>query len=157
MGQIKYPRDYQIYPCFNLPIPLYLPFSSLSYCTFLLQVSLNAQITSVQKISELQGNLPRETLRSESFGASITLMSDLDNDGTRDLIVGSPDSRNETFSRGRGSIWILYMKTRRPGKKEKKRYSSPQKFRLQSNLGFSVAVLSDLDQDGIPEIAVGRP
>ena len=85
---------------------------------------------------------------SAELGAKLSLLADLDHDGTTDLLVAAPGSGERDVVAGRvfavsgatGSI--LYSCTLQ---------------RVGDNFGRALAVLDDHDGDGVPEFAVGAP
>lgn len=81
--------------------------------------------------------------KGERLGASVA-MGDADGDGLADLVAGAPD-----HDEGRGRVWI--------------RLASGAKGPLvtgraaEGGLGEAVAFVSDLNGDGLPEVAAGAP
>lgn len=98
---------------------------------------------------ELLRVLHGQTDEQDHFGAAICSMPDLDGDGVPDVLIGAPREPRE--ERGRtGAVYAFSGKT---GKLV---------YRIQGEsdedwLGGSLAVLSDLDGDGVHEALIGAP
>ncbi|XP_052021876.1 integrin alpha-7 isoform X2 [Apodemus sylvaticus] len=88
---------------------------------------------------------------TSGFGYSLAV-TDLNNDGWADLIVGAP----YFFERQEELGGAVYVYVNRDG-----RWADISPLRLcgspDSMFGISLAVLGDLNQDGFPDIAVGAP
>jgi VCBS repeat-containing protein len=89
----------------------------------------------------------------EEFGISVSGIGDLNNDGTRDLAVGS------TSFGSAGDVYIFFMN--QDGTVQGWNIvgtgagNSPDD--LRSNFGYSVANLGDFDGDGVNDLLVGAP
>ena len=95
----------------------------------------------------------RETSHlATKFGRSITVLPDLDGDGTADLAVGA--IRDDQGGPDRGTLWLLFMNPDGSVADEQK-LSPVGALDAGDELGTDVALLGDLDVDGSPELAVG--
>lgn len=128
---------------------------ALSGCT----QTYSVEVDSAQKISENNGNLNVTLKPGDQFGASLTNLGDLDQDGIIDLAVGSPfDDENGT---DRGAVWILFIDDTGKVKDKLKitaglnGFSGP--LSDSEHFGSAVASPGDLDGDGIPDLVVGAP
>lgn len=94
----------------------------------------------------------------DGFGASITTVGDLNNDGTSDLIVGAP--LDDTGGTDRGAVYVLYMRADGAVASSAKIASGVGGGPTLANgddFGLSVASVGDLNNNGVPDIVVGAP
>ncbi|MEM7274511.1 MAG: putative Ig domain-containing protein [Actinomycetota bacterium] len=131
--------------------------SSGAGAVYVLFMNPDGTVRAEQKISATVGGLTGPLQYLSKFGAAVSGIGDLDDDGTPDLVVGAAyDSDGGT---GRGSAFVLLLNPDGTVRAEQKLsatdggLSSP----LDDNdfFGSSVASLGDLDGDGTFEIAVG--
>lgn len=127
---------------------------SLSGAVWILFMNANGTVQSSQKISRTNGNLGVTLANQQRFGQSIAPLGDLNNDGVLDIIVGCTELITNT-----GNLYVLFMNANGT-------VNSVQEIRqgvggFTGSLGFgdafghSVDVLSDLNGDGIIDLAVG--
>jgi len=120
---------------------------------------LNSDFTvnSYSKISETEGNLNVDLDFEDFFGGSIAILKDLDNDGIKEIAVGS--YRDDDGGTDFGSVYILFLNANGSVKKHKKiSYTEGGgSFELNNNaiFGKSIDGYSDIDSDGLIEILVG--
>lgn len=109
---------------------------------------------SFQKISDTEGGFEGTLGAASKFGQSVASLGDFDGDNITDLIVGSHTLDSV------GAVWLLFMNSNDTVKSFQKITSGEGGFRtgtLSSNchFGSSVALLGDLNNDGVPDLAVG--
>ena len=136
----------------------------------ILLLNSDGTVKSSQEISDTQGNFDALN-ENDIFGIDLVNLSDINNDGITDIAVGSPgdDDTKELLktiieqSEGssRGAVYILFLNSDGTVKDSQKISSTEGNFQqnLQSQdmFGFSTANLSDINNDGITDIAVGSP
>lgn len=118
--------------------------------------------TSYIKINSVSGNGP-PLQPFGFFGCAIANIGDLDGDGIEDLAVGAKGEvslANNTVQADGGAIYILFL-TSIGDVREYVRISGeinggPILF-TNDQFGSSIALIGDLDNDGINDIAVGAP
>ena len=109
-------------------------------------------VKSFQKISETEGGFegPLEP-GSCCFGWGLADLGDLDGDGTNDIAVGNPQT-------GNGEVFILFLNSDGTVKDEQKIADGIGGFDGdldQDQFGRDLALLGDLDGDGVNDLAVG--
>jgi hypothetical protein len=96
---------------------------------------------------------------SSLFGVSLAAVNDLDGDNVVDLAVGAKN--DDDGGDNRGAVWIMFLQTDGNLKAEQKISGLEGGFEGVladfDHFGSSVALINDLDGDGVPEIAVGAP
>lgn len=117
------------------------------------------EVASTQKISATTGNFTDSLDAGDQFGTAITTIGDLELDGVIDLAIGAPyDDDNGT---DRGAIWILFMDNNGLVDVSQKISDSEGNFTDGladgDRFGFAVTTMSDLNMDGILDLAVGAP
>jgi hypothetical protein len=110
-----------------------------------------------QKISAIAGGFTGPLRDNDDFGVAAVNLGDVDDDGVTDLAVGSWN--DDDGGTDRGAVWILFMNTDGTVKTSQKisDLAGGLAATLDNSDGFGVAVasLGDLDQDGVPDLAVG--
>jgi hypothetical protein len=114
-------------------------------------------VKSYQKISDTEGGFTGVLHDNNNFGHDVDAIGDLDGDGVVDLAVGA--NRDNDGGTRHGAVWILFMNSDGTVKAHQK-ISDTQggfegTFGFDDKFGHAVEALSDLDGDGIVELAVG--
>ena len=133
---------------------------------WILHLDDGRNVERVQKWSWATG-FPAGLRRGDIFGASVAWLGDVDGNGFDDLAVGAPgDEDGNTGGGGSGqllygAVWIFFLGD--GGSVVDVQKISQEEGNLVTTLtqetefGASLASLGDLDQDGVPDLAVGAP
>jgi hypothetical protein len=115
-----------------------------------------ASISNVRKISATQGGFNGSLDTLDRFGF-VEAIGDVDGDGIEDMAVGAPwddDGGNDY-----GAVYILFMNRDRSVKSQQKISATQGGFTGTMSpgdrFGEDIASLSDFDNDGVPDIAIG--
>jgi hypothetical protein len=112
-----------------------------------------------QKISASDGDFDGTLRDGDAFGRAVTAIGDLNGDTILDIAVGAPG--DDDGGSDRGAVWVLFL--RQDGTVMDEAKISDQDGNFDGDLddgdrfGTALALLEDLDGDGIPDIAVGAP
>lgn len=87
------------------------------------------------------------------FGWSVSYLSDLDGDGSRELAVGAP--RDDEAATNAGAVWILSVDP--DSRVSATRKLVPSGLAAGDLFGYAVANVGDVDGDGVADLAVGAP
>ncbi len=132
-------------------------FLALSY--LLLAQAPNGSVINSRVIGEALNGFGGTLSPYDAFGAGLTAIGDLDNDGVEDLAIGAPGRSSGAPTDG--AVWILFMNSDGTVKDEYKidEFSGDLTDTIpgQEAFGQGLAYLGDLDGDGRPELAVGAP
>ncbi|MCH8904988.1 MAG: FG-GAP repeat protein [Bacteroidetes bacterium] len=124
---------------------------------WILFLNSNGKVKSYQKINDVVGNFTGNLDNFDGFGGSVCSLGDLDCDGIIDLAVGAAGDGDGGYRRG--AIWILFLNSDGTVKSHQKISNTQGNFTgsLDNNdfFGASATSLSDLNGDGIIDIAVG--
>jgi hypothetical protein len=94
---------------------------------------------------------------SQWFGESLAALGDLNGDGTNDIAVGAPEDAENGIPIG--AVWVLFLDDNGKVKSHQKINDTQGEFTgaldNDSSFGSSVALLNDMDGDGVGELAVG--
>lgn len=127
---------------------------------FIVPVCAESQVLGFEKISNTQGGAHVGALGdSIQFGTSIAYIGDLNNDGFDDIVVGSPtDNDGGSYQ---GAVWILFLDGAGAVDSYQKISETSGGFTgtldPDDYFGSAVALLGDVDDDGVDDIAVGAP
>ena len=124
---------------------------------YVLFMNSNGTVKSSQKIADNTGGFGVSLTDSDRFGNSVAAVGDLDNDGVEDLAVGA--DLDDTGGTNRGAVYVLFMNSNGTVKSSQKIADNTGGFGVtltdSDQLGFSVAGIGDLDDDGVEDLAVG--
>src|SRR5262245_36543918 len=119
-----------------------------------------AQIGTVKcerKISALSGGFEGDLDPLDRFGVSVESLGDLDGDGDRELAVGA--YQDDDGGVDQGAVWILFPDAAGDVASEQKISATAGGFAGDLDptdfFGGDLAPIGDLDDDGIPDLAVG--
>lgn len=117
----------------------------------------DGSVRAQAKVSSTQGGLALPLRNADRFGSALATLGDLDGDGSVELAVGAPDDDDGGVSAG--ALWVLSLGADGgvlAGHKISQ-WSGGFAGPLASGgrFGGALARLSDLDGDGVPELAVG--
>jgi len=126
---------------------------------WILFMKTDGTVADWQKISRREGGFSGNLDSDDHFGAALAGIGDLDNDGTPDLVVGAPGGDDRGTDRG--EIWVLFLDPDGKVRDEQKITEREGGFdgNLDDNDGFGSAIadVGDMNDDGIPDLAVGAP
>jgi hypothetical protein len=117
------------------------------------------KVVQKQRIADSGGGFDGKLNDDDRFGSALADIGDVNGDGIRDLAVGAPNA--DDGGNNAGAVWILMMGT--DGRVVSRQKIAESAGGFDANLsagdqfGASVAGIGDLDNDGIPDLAVGAP
>lgn len=123
---------------------------------YVLFLQRDGDVRAMRKISSADGELRGLFADATQFGIALTALPDIDGDGIADLAVGAPgESAVGPFM---GAVWLLAMD--RDGAVRQHRKVTSGQGGMQAGLkaedafGSGLALVGDLDGNGLPEVAV---
>ena len=122
---------------------------------WILFLNADGTVKSQQKINESNGGFTG-TLDNEDFFATVSTLGDLDGDDVTDIAVGA--ERDDDGGTDRGAVWILFLNEDGTVKAHQKISSTDGGFTGvldDGDLFGGTEGLGDIDNDGIPDLAVG--
>lgn len=124
---------------------------------WVLFLNASGTVTGHQKISATDGSVTGPLAAGSTFGSSVHVLEDLDEDGIQDIVVGAPfDGDGGTL---RGAIWVMNLDDDGTVLSDQKISDTAGGFNGGLDdidiFGWSVAGLGDIDQDGVEDIGVG--
>ncbi len=126
---------------------------------FILFMNADGTVKKYQKINDKQGGFKDILHNDNRFGHSVCGIGDFNKDGIPDIAVGAGWSNDGGFRKG--SIWILYLDSTGLVKNSKKISSTSGNFNGvindNSNFGYSISRIGDINNDGIDDLAIGAP
>jgi hypothetical protein len=112
-----------------------------------------------QKISARSGNFNGTLRLGDAFGSAVTGIGDLNGDQILDIAVGAPGDDDGGIDRG--AVWILFLNQDGTVQDDAKISATDGNFGGTlddgDRFGSALAVLGDLDGDGVADLAVGAP
>jgi len=124
---------------------------------WILFLNADGTVKNYQKISDTQGNFTGTLDNDDIFGNSLANIGDLNGDGVTDIAVGA--RQDGDGGTDRGAVWILFLNANGTVKSHQKISDTQGNFNgtLDDSdyFGSSVAMLGDLNSDGVTDIAVG--
>ena len=97
----------------------------------------------------------------DGFGSRIESIGDLNEDGINDIVVSSATRGKSSTGNANGALFVLFLNSDGTVKshveisENKGGFNAPLSSYPYSYFGYGLAVIDDLDNDGIPELAVG--
>ena len=128
---------------------------------YVLFLNPDGTVKAQQKISSTSGGLQATLDLEDSFGWSVEPIGDLDGDGVIDLAVGATrdDGGDSDLLRDFGAVYLLELRRDGTVKATRRIAADTLPFgavlRPGDRFGADVALLGDLDLDGVEDIAVG--
>ena len=124
---------------------------------WILFLNSDGTVKGHQKISDTFGGFTGTLDDEDWFGRSIASIGDLDRDGVNDIAVGA--ARDDDGGTDKGAVWILFLNSDGTVKGHEKISAARGGFQggLDNDdwFGISLASPGDLDNDNIPDLAVG--
>jgi hypothetical protein len=126
---------------------------------WILFLDAGGRVRREQRIAGGAGGFDGNLDNNDRFGSAIADIRDVNGDGIRDLAVGAPN--DDDGSDNAGAVWILMMRTdgRVDGwqKISKDAGGFNGDLNAGDNFGAAIAGMGNLDNDGVPDLAVGTP
>jgi len=119
------------------------------------------RVLGERKISATRGGFEGVLRDGDNFGISLARLPDLDGDGIDDLVTGArgDDDGGSPPDADRGAVWILFLNADGTVRDEQKISQLEGGFTGElddeDGFGHSVAVLGDLDGNGLCDLATG--
>lgn len=116
---------------------------------YILRLTSTGTVRQVTKLASSLNGMP--SLSADTGFCVVQSISDLDGNGTTDLVVGAPEANN-----GEGVFYVLFMRSDGTVAKWTRHTIDRSDYVLNFEGGFAsnVSFLGDLDHDGTPELAV---
>lgn len=115
----------------------------------------DGSVKSQQKISASSGGFAGNLEERDQFGRSVSRLGDLDGDSVPDIVVGSPNGDINN----KGIVWILFLHPDGTVKSHQRISANVGGFldalENRTFFGRSVAIIGDVNKDGIDDLAVG--
>ena len=123
---------------------------------YILLMNSDRTVGTTIKITENQNGFTGDTDEGDRFGYAMAAL-DLDDDGRRELVVGSPE--DDDGSSNRGAAYILFLNSNGTVNRFEKHSATQgeifEGLNSGDQLGRGVGVLPDLNGDGRAELGVG--
>ena len=122
---------------------------------YILRMNSDGTVSSATKLSNSYGDLPFVIIPRADFGSALATLEDVNGDGVNDLVVGARSATQDNT----GAVFILFLDATAAviSAQEISNEQGNLNFTLSEDdwFGASVAFLSDLNNDGVPDLAVG--
>ena len=131
------------------------PYDDARGAVYILYLNWDGTAKRCAKIANNTGGGP-PLEEDDLFGAEVSLLGDLDGDGTPEIAVGA--IYDDTGGSGRGAVYVLFLNSDGTIKRYEKIAHETNGGPLLSNyvnFGLSIAPLGDLNGDGTPDFVVG--
>ena len=119
----------------------------------------SGRVRQAQKLADGTGGFNANLDDDDRFGSAIAATGDLNEDGIRDLVAGTPN--DDDGADNAGAVWILMMKTNGRVDGWQKVSSSAGGFNgtlvADDRFGAAISGIGDLDNRGLPDLVVGAP
>ena len=126
---------------------------------WILFLDIDGTVLDARKIADGTGGFSGNLDNDDRFGSAIAEIGDLDGDGITDLAVGAPNADDGVSNAG--AVWILFMNEDGTVDSSEKISRIAGGFdgtiRADDHFGAALAGIGDLNNDGIPDLAVGAP
>jgi len=127
---------------------------------YILMLNADGTVKSQQKISATSGNGPTDfTTNQLYFGRSIAALGDLNGDGNVDIAVGMHAGGDNGVASGYGAVYILFLDSTGVVLEYQKISNNEGGgiglLNANDNFGVRIDNIGDLNQDGLPDLAVG--
>ena len=117
------------------------------------------EVLSWQKISATEGNFTEDLDEKDHFGSSVATIGDLNDDGVPEIAVGAPQDDDGYYDAG--AVYILFLDSTGLVDSSQKISSTSGGFggllHVTDDFGHAVAGVGDVNNDGVPDLAVGSP
>ena len=126
---------------------------------WILFLDAEGKVRQQQKIAHDTGGFGGKLNDGDGFGSAVANIGDVNGDGIPDLAVGA--SHDDKDADNAGAVWILTMNIEGKVDAWQKLANSTGGFggnlNADDNFGAAVAGIGDLDNNGVPDLAVGAP
>ena len=127
---------------------------------WLLFMNESGTVIDTMKVGEALNGFTAELRQGDLFGFSVESLGDLNGDGAPDLAVGAP--RDNGVGSDQGALYIVSLGELQFSYREARKVSdisggNVADIEVDDRFGASLAILNDLDGDGVRELAVGAP
>jgi hypothetical protein len=127
---------------------------------YVLFLNSTGAVNSSVQIGLISGGFYGDIAVGDLFGQSVAAIGDVDGDGIGDIAIGAPGKATGILFNS-GAVWIVLLNANGTVKEQIKiahgQNGFPSVLAEEDYFGTSIAVLGDLNGDGINEIAVGAP